>query len=52
MSKASGLPQVDMQQREKLKYEEVLGYYKPRKPKVTKGAAVDEASGNKAVEEP
>jgi hypothetical protein len=30
MSKASGLPQLDMQQREKLQYEEVLGYYKPR----------------------
>jgi len=35
MSKASGLPLSEQQQREKLEYEEKLGYYKPRSKKLT-----------------
>ena len=34
MSKASGLPLSEQQQREKLEYEEKLGYYKPRVKKI------------------
>jgi hypothetical protein len=35
MSKASGLPLSEMSQREKLEYEEQLGYYKPKTIKKT-----------------
>jgi hypothetical protein len=38
MSKASGLPLSEQTQREKLEYEEILGYYKPRPKKNPSGA--------------
>ena len=48
MSKASGLPQVDQQQREKLVYEEKLGYYKPRPRRTESSKLLDTKISSKA----